>query len=189
MRRLFAAIAVCSAVFSLTHFAFCQEFKANVITTTQDGTVNGRVFVSKDRIRMEMEPAVTIARIDKKLLWMLMPQEKIYMEMPMSAENLVTLMNKVPGEISRKSLGNEPVNGMETEKFEVKYKDKDKEETIYVWLSKDLQFPLKSASLDGSWIVEYKDVMPGPQPQEMFELPAGYEKFDYGAAQNQAAGN
>jgi len=107
----------------------------------------------------------------------------------MGAENTVTLMNKVPGEISRKLLGTETIAGRVTEKYEVQYQDKDKKQTIHIWLSKDLQFPLKSSNVDGSWSVEYIDVKEGPQPAAMFELPADYKKFVYGAAEGLAAGN
>jgi hypothetical protein len=191
MKRFFITIAVSAILFSFSNFAFSQEFSSNVTTKTKEGTESGKVFVSKDKIRMEMETAISIARTDKKLVWMLLPQDKIYMEMPMGAENTITLMNKVPGEISRKLLGTETISGRETEKYEVVYQDKvkDKEQTINIWLSKDLQFPLKSSNVDGSWSVEYTDVKEGPQPAAMFELPADYKKFEYGATEAEAAGN
>ena len=191
MKRFLSVIAASAVLFlfSSTVPAFSQEFSSNVITKTKEGTMNGKVFVSKDKIRMEMETAISIARSDKKIVWMLLPQDKIYMEMPMGAENTVTLMNKVPGEISRKLLGTETIAGRVTEKYEVQYQDKDKKQTIHIWLSKDLQFPLKSSNVDGSWSVEYIDVKEGPQPAAMFELPADYKKFVYGATEAEAAGN
>ena len=191
MKRFLSMIAASAVLFSFSSSvpAFSQEFSSNVITKTKEGIVNGKVFVSKDKIRMEMESAISIARTDKKMVWMLLPKEKIYMEMPMGAENTVTLMNKVPGEISRKLLGTETIAGRVTEKYEVQYQDKDKKQTIHIWLSKDLQFPLKSSNVDGSWSVEYIDVKEGPQPAAMFELPADYKKFVYGAAEGLAAGN
>jgi hypothetical protein len=139
MKRFLSVIAASAVLFSFSYTvpAFSQEFSSNVITKTKEGTMNGKVFVSKDKIRMEMETAISIARTDKKLVWMLLPQEKIYMEMPMGAENTVTLMNKVPGEISRKLLGTETIDGRVTEKYEVQYQDKDKKQTIHIWLSKD----------------------------------------------------
>jgi hypothetical protein len=191
MKRFLSAIAASAILFSFSNIvpAFSQEFSSNVITKTKEGTVNGKVFVSKDKIRMEMESAISIARTDKKMVWMLLPKEKIYMEMPMGAENTVTLMNKVPGEISRKLLGTETIDGRVTEKYEVEYQDKDKKQTIHIWLSKDLQFPLKSSNVDGSWSVEYTDVKEGSQPGALFELPADYKKFVYGATEAEAAGN
>jgi hypothetical protein len=191
MKRFLSVIAASAVLFSFSSTvpAFSQEFSSNVITKTKEGIMNGKVFVSKDKIRMEMETAISIARTDKKIVWMLLPQEKIYMEMPMGAENTVTLMNKVPGEISRKLLGTETIDGRVTEKYEVQYQDKDKKQTIHIWLSKDLQFPLKSSNVDGSWSVQYVDVKEGPQPAAMFELPADYKKFEYGAAEAEAAGN
>lgn len=189
MKRFLTVIAASAVLFSLSSFAFSQEFSSNVITKTKDGIVNGKVYVSKGNIRMEMESAVSIARTDKKIVWMLLPRERIYMEMPMGAENTVTLMNKVPGEISRKLLGTEIIAGRETEKYEVQYQDKDKKQTIHIWLSKDLKFPLKSSNIDGSWNVEYVDVKEGPQAGALFELPADYKKFEYGAAEAKAAGN
>jgi hypothetical protein len=151
--------------------------------------MEGTVLVSKDKIRMEMRQAISIARIDKKLVWMLLPEQAMYMEIPADAQNLSMSMEKVPGEVSRKLIGVEPVDGRDTEKYEVTYQNQGKTDTIYVWLSKELHFPLKSSALDNSWTVEYTNVKEGPQQQDMFELPAGYKKFEYGATSAEAAGN
>jgi hypothetical protein len=184
-----AVFFACVCVALLASVIYAQEFSANIVANSKEGGMKGSVLVSKDKIRMEMQQAVSIVRIDKKLVWMLLPEQKMYMEMPAEAQNLSMSVEKVPGEISRRFIGAEPVDGRDTEKYEVTYQNQGKAETIYVWLSKDLHFPLKSAALDNSWTVEYTNVKEGPQPQDMFELPAGYKKFEYGATAAEAAGN
>ncbi|MFA6383743.1 MAG: DUF4412 domain-containing protein [Candidatus Omnitrophota bacterium] len=189
MNRFFAGAMVCVSLVLFAGGVCAQEFRADMVTNSKDGSMQGVVTVSNDMIRMEMEPAITIVRLDKKLMWMLMPEQKMYMEMPVDTANLTMLTEKSPGEVSRKLLGSELVGGRDTEKYEVTYKDQGKIDTVYVWFSKELRFPLKSSALDGSWTVEYANVKEGIQPREMFELPGGYTKFDYGATPAEAAGN
>jgi hypothetical protein len=187
MKRFICLMMVCAGM-SAAQIAGAQEFSAGIVSTTNGVSVNGTVLVSKDKIRMEMAPAVTIARLDKNVAWVLMSDQKMYMEMPMEAQNLAMSMEKVPGEISRTLIGTESIGGRDTEKYEVTYQVQGRTETVFVWLSKTLHFPLKSSARDGSWIVEYSNVTEGAQPQEMFEIPAGYTKFEYGATPSEAAG-
>lgn len=189
MNRVMCVLMVCVCAVLTVSGARAQEFSAAIVSTTDGAAMDGTVYVSKDKIRMEMPPAVTIIRLDKKLAWMLLDEQKMYMEMPVDARSLVSSVEKVPEEISRTLLGTETVDGRETEKYEVTYRDQEKNDTVYIWLSKELHFPLKSSSRDGSWIVEYSNVHEGPQPQEMFDVPGGYTKFDYGVASAEAAGN
>jgi hypothetical protein len=189
MNRFASWVMVCAGVLCLTGGVYAQEFSADIVTNTKDGSSKGKVYVSKDRIRMEMQSAITIARMDMKKAWMLMPQQKMYMEMPADAQNLSSAMEKVPGERSRTLIGTETIGGRQTEKYEVSYDYQGTAETIYIWLSKELHFPLKSSALDNSWSVEYTNVAEGPQKQELFELPGEYTKFDYGATAAEAAGN
>ena len=189
MKRFAVWVMACAGVLFLAGGVFEQEFSADIVTNSKEGSSRGKVFVAKDKIRMEMQSAITIARVDQKKAYMLMPQQKMYMEMPSDATNLATALEKVPGEISRKLIATETIDGRQVEKYEVAYDYQGKAETINIWLSKELHFPLKSAALDNSWSVEYTNVIEGPQKQELFELPSGYTKFDYGATATESAGN
>mgnify|MGYP001594689202 CR=1 FL=1 len=74
-------------------------------------------------------------------------------------------------------MGSETIDGHPSTKYEVTAKVDDKTMTTYQWLATDINFPVKTAAVDGSWTVEYKDIMLGSQPDSLFELPAGYQKM------------
>jgi hypothetical protein len=189
MRRFWGVVFVFACIVFSAGIARPQEFSAAIVSTANGSPVSGTVRVSKDKLRLDMPPAVTILRNDKKVAWMLMAEQKVYVEMPIDARSLATSMEHVPGEISRTLLGTEAIGGRDTEKYEVTYRDHEQSETLYIWLSKELHFPLKSSARDGSWTVEYTNVSDGPQPPEMFEVPDGYTKYDYGETPAEAAGN
>ena len=74
--------------------ALAAEFSADMVMKSPDGeTMAGKVFVKAGKVRQEFdndgEKMVTILRPDKKLSWVLMVEEKAYMEMKMkpSAED------------------------------------------------------------------------------------------------------
>jgi hypothetical protein len=84
---------------------------------------------------------------------------------------------KVKGEVSRKKIGSETVNGHPTTKYEVTAKTDDKVTQIHQWWATDIHFPVKTAAVDGSWSMEYRDIKIGSQPDSLFEVPAGYKKM------------
>jgi hypothetical protein len=54
----------------------------------------------------------------------------------------------------------------------------NKEKTaVYQWFLDENEFPVKTAAIDNSWSHEYKNIKQGKQPEELFEVPAGYKKF------------
>ena len=40
--------------------------------------------------------------------------------------------------------------------------------------------PVKTAALDNSWEMEFKNIRTGSQPESLFEVPAGYKKLSTG---------
>ena len=164
--------------FSGTSFAF--EFSADTIMTTEGVKTKGKIYYKADRFRMDMkdpEEMITITRIDKKVIWNIMPAEKMYMEMPFTLQNKPTVEDKFEGEIERKHVGNETIDGHPTKKYLITYKSGNKKEQVYQWWATDINFGIKTAAIDGSWIQEYKNVKIEPQPNSLFELPAGYKKL------------
>ena len=152
------------------------DFSADMVSTTKDGTFTGKIFVTKEKTRMEMSQAITITRMDKKIVWMLMPEEKMYMEQPLKPQNVVASKEKVPGEIERKYLGTETVDGKKTEKYKIVYKVENQREAVFSWIDTASGFPIKTSAEDGSWTVEYKNLKTGKQPNTLFEIPAGNKK-------------
>ena len=160
-----------------------KDFSADTMASFGGRTIRGKIYMSGDKWRMESsqggKKAVTIVRADKNVMWMLMPGQKMYMEFKPEADQLMGRTEKLPGEIERKKVGSEKVSGIPCDKYKVTYKPhpKAKQMSAYMWLSRD-KIPVKSAAIDGSWHSKYDNIKRGKQPASLFELPAGYKKFE-----------
>ena len=78
--------------------AWALDFSADVISTTQGQSFKGKIYVSDEKVRMDTAGTSTITRMDKKVAWILMPSQNMYMEQPLSLEDVVGTAEKVPGE-------------------------------------------------------------------------------------------
>ncbi len=95
--------------------ASALEFSADTVTTHKGaGKTTGKIYYKADRFRMDMESpqkVSMITRMDKKVIWNIMHSEKMYMEMPFDLKNKPMVEEKFEGEIERKHVGNETVDG------------------------------------------------------------------------------
>jgi hypothetical protein len=166
------------------------ELTAEVVHLTQGQQTFSRVYLKAGKVRMETsqtsqggqpELMVQIIRQDKGVMWMINPQQRIYYEAPLGQMSDLSrpgkLSDKLPGEVSRKDLGTESIDGRAAKKLEIVYHHQGQEQTVLMWYASDLGLPLKTAAKDGSWSVEYRKVAPGPQADDLFEVPAGFTKM------------
>jgi len=158
-----------------------KEMSVTVMSSSGGHTNQSKLYMKADKVRMENEMAggsYTIVRRDLKKVWMVMPPSKSYMEMDEGKkEDAAIPEDKVKGEVSRKVIGSETIDGHPCTKYEVTVKVNDKTMNTYQWMATDINFPVKTAAVDGSWSMEYKDIKLGSQPDSLFELPAGYQKM------------
>ncbi|MBU1027293.1 MAG: DUF4412 domain-containing protein [Candidatus Margulisbacteria bacterium] len=159
-----------------------NDYSAESVTRFAGKTQNAKLYSSGGNWRVETESfgkkGIMIVRLDKKVSWMLMPEQKMYIEQKLKPDMLMGKTAKMPGEIERKKLGQEKVNGILCDKYQVIFKVNEKSEptSVFQWVSKD-QIPMKSSSVDGSWSSELKNIKRGKQPAKLFDLPAGYKKL------------
>ena len=180
-------LIVLAFIVSFSGTALAFEFSADTVMTTKDGGMTGKVYYKADRFRMDIktpQEMTTITRIDKKIIWNIMPAERMYMEIPFSLENRPRVEEKVDGEIERKHLGNETIDGHPTKKYLITFKSGSRTEKIYQWWATDINFPVKSAAFDGTWTQEYRNIKTGSQPGSLFEVPAGYQRFQMPGGMN-----
>ena len=172
---VFAAITVCFFAFSAA--ASAMSFSADVYSS--DGH-NGKFYMSADKIRIETSEMINIVRLDKKLAWMLMPPQKIYMEQVLNPvamkQNYVPSSDLPPDEVQKVFILRETVNGYVSDKYKIIINKKD---SHYEWISSDpgITMPVKTASLDGKWWHEYRNISLDTPDQSLFEIPAGYTKM------------
>jgi len=177
--RAITGFAILFVLLSTT-VALAADFSGDMIQTTQMGVKKLKIFVSGDKSRVESEDSIIITRIDKKVMWIIMPQQRMYMEQSLNPEHLMTPMDKYPGEIERTLIGREVIDGRAVDKYRIvtaiAMGATEMKSTMYQWLAPDLGFPIKMAAEDGSWMVEYKNIRQGGQAASLFEVPAGFQK-------------
>ena len=159
---------------------YAEDFSADMVSVSPEGSFAAKIYVSGEKSRMEMPEAITISRMDKKVAWVLMPSEKMYMEQPLNPRSAVSTREKMDGEIERKVEGNEMVNGRNTTKYRVTFEAEGKREEVFQWIDEVAHVPVKTAAIDGSWSSEFKNIRTGPQDREFFEIPAGYRNMSLG---------
>jgi len=158
-----------------------QGFDADVVSVVGQQTTYGRIFVSGDKMRLEKAGMTAITRMDKQVVWLLMPRDKMYIEQAFRPENIVPASEATSGELERTPLGKETVNGRVADKYLVTVRLDGKRTTTYIlWLAADSALPLKTAAEDGSWRQEYRNVVAGVPDPARFEIPDGYKKFAMG---------
>jgi hypothetical protein len=167
-------------VLALGLAARAADFSADVETRAKGKTISSRMNYAGDKWRLESTAAgkktVSILRSDKKVVWTILPDQRLYIEHKMQPEHQRGMTAKQPGEMSRKKIGRETVNGIAADKYEVTYRNGRQTEKMHQWISDD-KLPVKSAAVDGSWSTELKNVKMGQQAVTLFSVPAGYNKM------------
>lgn len=163
-----------------------RDFTADVIHTIGKKVTNERVYSSDKAIRVEKDErgkhSITIMRLDRKAVWVLMPEQKSYMDMGGLGQGSMELATSVAGaKTERQALGSEQIGPYHCDKFRVQTTYEGHVYTGIEWDAKELGgFPVKQADEKGSWSKEYQNVKLGPQDAALFEIPADYKKLDLG---------
>jgi len=160
--------------------AVAKELSATIVSTSAGKTSTMKAYMKPDKFRTDVEAAgsSTIVRKDLNKVWMIMIPQKTFMEMEgVKDDQIKAAEEKVKGEVSRKAVGSETIDGHPSTKYEVTAKVDDKTMQVYQWWATDINFPVKTAAIDGSWVMEYRDIKIGSQPDSLFEVPAGYKKM------------
>ena len=160
--------------------SYALEYSADTVFTANGQKMYGKMNAKEDRFRMEItnpQHMITISRMDKNVVWSIMPSEKMYIEMPFNPSTAPKTDVNIEGEIDREHLGSEVINGHSTEKYLITFKNGNLTQKIHQWLATDINFPIKTADPNKEWIQEYKNVKIGVQPDKLFEVPEGYSKM------------
>jgi hypothetical protein len=127
---------------------------------------------------------VVLIQPDKKLNTMIFPTLKSYAELPITE-------NEVGGEVKTTELGEETIDGRACKKVKMTSTDANgKTQEATVWQAKDLKnFPIQMEMRDRSntVLVKYQNPKLETPEASLFEIPAGYSKYDNFQALMQAA--
>jgi len=162
-------------------------FAADMLFAQDGGELEpmSRIFLSKSAMRYETGGGITIMYLDSNRVVTLMPDQKMYMEMPGGA-SMPTYQNKpCAGYKESKKLGAETVNGRDTVKWRCIGQNAQqgaKPSDATLWYDEALGFWIRSAR-DSGEISEIHNIELGRQPASLFEIPEGYQQFNMSSAQ------
>jgi hypothetical protein len=164
-----------------------RPFSADEIGTADKTSAPGKVYANEKASRTEMETdgqkVISIVRFDNKVIWVLMPAQKTYMEMAFSGgPSLAEYAEYLEGaKTKRDSLGSEQVGPYHCDKFRVRVTYAGQDYMSTQWAAKELNgFVVKRQPENGEWTSEFRNVKFGPQDPSLFEVPAGYQKTKMG---------
>ena len=123
---------------------------------------------------------INIMRPDKKVMWMVMPEQKSYLEMSldMSKRDIQSKLQDPNIKVDREFIANDVVDKHPAKKYHMTITtDGKKEKSGYVWEATDLSnFPVKYESEDKKTSTVWKNIKTGGVSDSVFEVPAGYQK-------------
>lgn len=194
---LFAVMSISFSGAVLAAEAPKVEYSADSSMEMESGAMKGHVYSAPGKERREMEQGgkkmITIMRRDKKVVWMLMPEQKMYMESPMNDSNPQP-GNTPSFKIEQTVVGPDTVNGIKTTKGKVIMTDsKGAKMGGFMWTTADgIAVKTDVLAMDkGSKMrmkSELTNLKVGPQDPALFEIPAGYAPMDMGAMMGGAMG-
>jgi outer membrane lipoprotein-sorting protein len=183
-RRSVGLVTVFAFIVALAGSSFAAEFSADLLLKQAKETMTGKVYVKGDKTRQEYlqggTKQVMIFRFDKGITWILLPAEKVYMEMSSRGNSAgdPKLDQKIKDKAVAKYLGKEEVNGYVCDKYQYIYNDKSLG-VITQWFSKKLSYLIKSEynAPSGYTLTEYKNIKEGAVADNLFEVPGDYARM------------
>jgi hypothetical protein len=181
--------------------AFAQsEFSAEMYDLQKGDASQAKMYFGKDKMRFESTRkdarggGAVIVNLSTQTTTVLMDAQHMYMEVPqqMAAQRNPYATNffhtgdaeaacsdwaqhyRTDGSSCHK-VGSDTVNGRSCVKYEATNKSGD---VTTFWIDPKLRFPIKGKDKSSSW--ELRNIQEGAQPASLFEVPAGYTKFDMG---------
>jgi hypothetical protein len=162
------------------------EYSADQVAGSGDKTVKSRVYHAPGKQRMDMEEGggkqFIITRADRKLFWIVMPEQKMYMEKSLE-EGKKERRDLTDCSFTQKAAGKETVNGVEAAKSEIEVSCPDKSEYGgTMWTSKEgilvkMDAVAKGKGSEGRFRMELKNLKIGRQDPKLFEVPPGYQRI------------
>lgn len=156
------------------------EFTADYRSVEDGKTVVGKFFFGNPGFRMEGSedgaPIITLFNRSRKQMISIVPEHRMYMEIPFDADNLGFLSAEsdsptacgIPGEATL--LGRETLHGRAVERWRCIPRDG---KPMTVWYDPRLQLSIKSERDDGG-LFELSNIQERRVDPGLFEVPAGY---------------
>jgi hypothetical protein len=185
--RLVTATALCFASLATPSFAAgplpapTVEYSADRVIEAEVGTIEGKVYAAKDKERTETSmkgmTSVMILRRDKQVGYMLMPAQKMYMEMDFAKAQQQSGGGQGADAVDITEVGKETIEGQATTKYKLIMKDGSA--GGFMWFTKDgimvkMDTVVKSGRDKSRMTMTLKNIKVGSQDPSLFEVPSGY---------------
>jgi hypothetical protein len=165
------------------------QYSANSHMETSESVIDGVVYSAPGKERREFvqdgEKQILIMRHDKKVMWMLMPDDQAYLEMALGQDG--GRKDDVSAyKITQTKVGSETVNGIPTTKSKIiMIGPKGDKLGGFYWTTKEgIVVKIDAIAVDKSskerLKMELTNLKVGKQDASVFEVPAGYSKMDMG---------
>lgn len=189
MRKIFkaAAFVLAFAALALTSArAQALEFSAEFREKLGDEVREGKIYVTADKSRYEVEGADTIeiTRADQKVMWVIFPKRRVYVEeefwgFPLGTSLANSGERSGGGDLTREELGYETIDTFRLKKYlvTVKYNGGETEDKYYEWYRSDFPIPVKTESLNGYMSYEYRRIKFTTLDPNIFNPPKRYKKI------------
>lgn len=167
-----------------------MQFSGDMKITSKQMSSSGKFYMQGQKVRMEMDTpqgrVITIADPGRKVVDTIMVDRHMYMEMstdsPMAQQKLAQFKNYDPAkpcandpDLSCEKLGPGTADGRACDKWKITHLKTGRVATE--WIDRKTGMRLRVESNDGS-VWELLNFKEGPQEASLFEVPAGYQKFD-----------
>lgn len=163
------------------------EYSAASTIGSGEKAQHGRLWRTPVALRHEMtdgrQPQTVIARLDRKLAWVLLPEQMLAIEVGLENFGLPVELLAGGGGVTQTPVGQETIAGMRTTKVHVEREAQSGPRFDgYVWTTAEgiimkLTGTGENNGRQGAVDVSFRDVKIGRQDPSLFELPAGYRRM------------
>ncbi|MBU1319511.1 MAG: DUF4412 domain-containing protein [candidate division Zixibacteria bacterium] len=163
------------------------QFSANILAAQAGDSAIGKIYVKDHIYRMDLHQHghdfIVIVNEDSNLTQLLMPPEKIYMDMPtddqMSTRNDPFQALKYTSSIGENKLvATEKINGQQCDKYTITI---DSNQILEYWQHKKLDFPIKIVGTVGPRnTMELSNIDITEMDDTLFRIPDGYDPYKQG---------
>jgi len=168
-------------VLAVPGVAWGAEFSASMLVKDDAKVMPGKIYVHDGKMRQEFlderGQTITIVRPDQKVIWVILPHQRNYMEIPLT-KKLPGQFIQIPSQaVGKRLVGQERLNGYDTEKYEVSVPVGRGLEKQTYWVAVKLGLPIKMECRERQFSLEYKSIREEKVPERLFNLPPGLQKL------------
>jgi hypothetical protein len=168
-------------VLTIPGVAWGAEFSASMLVKDDAKVMPGKIYVHDGKMRQEFlderGQTITIVRPDLKVVWVIIPRQGNYMEIPLTKKLPGQFIQIPPQAVGKRLVGQERVNGYDAEKYEVSVPVGRGLEKQTYWVAAKLGLPIKMECRERQFSLEYKSIREEKVPDRLFALPPGFQKM------------